>query len=121
MSTLQGLISSSKDTTLEPDGLALGLHGFYAMAVDDEGDTARSDTAWVPVQTGVGMALLVAGTDFNDNRYFYENIAPNCNWVYSKLRQRGFTDSLITYFNPVGWHSMAEPITRTATSWTRPA
>jgi hypothetical protein len=106
MSTLQGLISSSKDTTLEPDGLALGLHGFYALVVDDEGDTARSDTAWVPVQTGVGMALLVAGSDFEDIRYFFENISPNCNWVYSKLRQRGFTDSLITYFNPVGWQSI---------------
>jgi VCBS repeat protein/flagellar hook capping protein FlgD/ASPM-SPD-2-Hydin domain-containing protein/fibronectin type III domain protein len=106
MSTLQGLLSSSKDTTLEKDALALGLHGFYAVAVDDEGDSARSDTTWVPVQTGVGMALLVAGTDFNDNRYFYENISPNCNWVYTKLRQRGFTDSLITYFNPVGWQSI---------------
>ena len=105
-STVQGRITSAKDTTLDPDALSLGLHGFYAVAVDDEGDTSVSDTAWVPVQSGIGMALVVAGTDFNDNRYFYENIAPNCNWVYAKLRQRGFTDSLITYFNPVGWQSI---------------
>jgi hypothetical protein len=105
-STLQGRITSSKDTALDPSALSPGLHGFYAVAVDDEGDTTVSDTAWVPVQTGIGMALVVAGTDFDDNRYFYENIAPNCNWVYSKLRQRGFTDSLITYFNPVGWQSI---------------
>lgn len=105
-STLQGRITQSKDTTLDPSSLSLGLHGFYSMAVDNEGDTTYSDTTWVPVQTGIGMALLVAGTDFSDNRYFFENIAPNCNWAYSKLRQRGFTDSLITYFNPVGWQSI---------------
>jgi hypothetical protein len=105
-STLQGRLSSAKDTALDPSALVLGVHGFYAMAVDGEGDTAWSDTLRVPVQTGVGLALIVAGTDFNDNQYFYENIAPNCNWVYSKLRQRGFTDSLITYFNPVGWQSI---------------
>lgn len=105
-STLQGLLSGAKDTTLDSAALILGLHGFYAMAVDDEGDTAWSDTSWVPVQAGVGLALIAAGTDFNDNLYFQQNIAPNCNWAYSKLRQRGFTDSLITYFNPIGWQSI---------------
>ncbi|MBW8887360.1 MAG: VCBS repeat-containing protein [Fibrobacteres bacterium] len=105
-STLQGRISGAKDTTLDSSALALGLHGFYAMAVDDEGDTSWSDTSWVPVQAGVGLALIAAGTDFNDNLYFYQNIAPACNWAYAKLRQRGFTDSLITYFNPVGWQSI---------------
>ncbi|HKP96849.1 MAG TPA: FG-GAP-like repeat-containing protein [Fibrobacteria bacterium] len=105
-STLQGRISGEKDAAFDPNALQLGLHGFYALAVDDEGDTAYSDTSWVPVQTGVGMALIVAGTDFDDNRYFFENIAPNCNWAYSKLRQRGFTDSLIAYFNPVGWQTI---------------
>jgi hypothetical protein len=105
-STLQGRITGAKDTTLDSSALALGLHGFYAMAVDDEGDTSWSDTSWVPVQAGVGLALIAAGTDFNDNIYFYQNIAPTCNWAYAKLRQRGFTDSLITYFNPVGWQSI---------------
>jgi len=105
-STLQGKISGAKDTTLDSSALVLGLHGFYALAVDNEGDTSWSDTSWVPVQAGVGLALIAAGTDFNDNLYFYQNIAPACNWAYSKLRQRGFTDSLITYFNPVGWQSI---------------
>ncbi|MDQ3002841.1 MAG: FG-GAP-like repeat-containing protein [Fibrobacterota bacterium] len=105
-STLQGRIGTATDFTLQATDLAIGLHGFFARAVDDEGDTAYSDTGWIPVQAGLGQALVVAGTDFNDNRYFYENIAPNCNWVYSKLRQRGFTDSLITYMNPVGWQSI---------------
>lgn len=105
-STLQGRISGALDTTFDPSALSLGLHGFYAVAVDDEGDRSVSDTSWVPVQAGLGLALIVAGTDFDDNRYFYENIAPNCNWAYSRLRLRGFTDSLITYFNPVGWQSI---------------
>jgi hypothetical protein len=105
-STLKGRIAGSKDTVLDSAALPLGLHGFYAMAVDDEGDTSWSDTTWVPVQAGVGLALIAAGDDFDDKLYFYQNIAPACNWVYSKLRQRGYTDSLITYFNPIGWQSI---------------
>jgi hypothetical protein len=105
-STLQGKLSETKDTLLGPTSLDMGLHGFFAMAVDDEGDTAWSDTQWVPVQAGVGLALIAAGADFDDKLYHLQNIAPACNWAYSRLRQRGFTDSLITYLNPVGWQSI---------------
>jgi hypothetical protein len=107
-STVQGRLSGAKDTAFGPTAFDLGLHGFYARAIDDEGDTSWSDTLWVPVQAGVGLALIAAGMDFNDKLYYFQNIAPTCNWAYSRLRQRGFTDSLITYLNPVGWQSIGE-------------
>jgi hypothetical protein len=108
-STRQGFLGEGADLSIAPAKLQLGSHGFYARVWDNEGDSATSDTLWIPVQTAVGRAVLVAGTAFDDYRYFFENIAPNLNFAYQRLRDRGFSDEQIHYMNPVGWQSVDDP------------
>ncbi|NLG16323.1 MAG: choice-of-anchor D domain-containing protein [Fibrobacter sp.] len=110
-STIQGLLGSGKKLTINSSELELGNHGFYVKAVDNENATAYSDTLLVPVQAGIGRALIVAGTAFDDHTYFTKNIAPNCNWAYQKLLDRGFSNEQIHYMNPVGWQSLKDPFT----------
>ncbi|NLG18605.1 MAG: hypothetical protein GX556_14835 [Fibrobacter sp.] len=109
-STLQGRLGNGKVLEISSDTFSLGLHGLYLIATDNEGTAMSSDTMWIPVQTGVGRALIVAGTAFDDYSYFTKNIAPNCNWAYKKLRNRGFSNKQIYYMNPVGWQSLSSPL-----------
>ncbi len=97
--------------TMPANRLSLGVHRVWVRVTDDEGDTAVSDTLVLPVQTDIGRVLLVAGTAFTDYFYFFQNIAPNCNYAYKKLRERGFSDEQIYYMNPVGWQSIDDPYT----------
>ena len=110
-STVQGKLGDGKVLRISSDDFSLGIHGLYMIAADNEGVSSSSDTMWIPVQAGVGRALIVAGTAFDDYSYFTKNIAPNCNWAYQKLLNRGFSNEQIYYMNPVGWQSLQNPLT----------
>jgi hypothetical protein len=108
-SSIDGVLGTTKQLSVSSATLSLGWHKITVKVFDDEGDSTTSDTIQIPVQTGIGRALIVAGTAFDDNAYFTKNIAPNCNWAYQKLLDRGFSDQQIHYMNPIGWQSLSDP------------
>lgn len=108
-SQLEGKLGSGAVLKVPSSKFRVANHRIWAVAYDDEGDSAISDTLRLPVQSSIGVALVVAGTSFGDFPYFQTNIAPNANWVYQSLRTRGFTDEQIWYANRIPWQSLDDP------------
>mgnify|MGYP000880090723 CR=1 FL=1 len=108
-SDLEGLLDTGLTISVSPSRLRKGVHAVWAVVFDDDGDSAVSDTLRIPVQSSVGLAVIVAGATFGDFSYHQSNISPNANWIYQTLRSRGYSDEQVWYANRVGWQSLGDP------------